>query len=166
MQLLFTAELNQNSCGQNLKTHRNSQGSIKYKISTKIKFAFIAKSPKASSSSRPDWMPGCCWSLAWPFLVFEGGWGSWVGISEHASSPKGTAVTTSILEQMGTHSQQHKRYNSPFYQTKCKTNNSKSLAAGYPTHPTFTTPPFSTCLHILLHTMNRSTMNPMQIAHL
>ena len=55
-------------------------------------------------------------------------------------------VTTSMLEQMGMYSQEHKRYNSPFHGIKCKTKK-KSLASGYLSHSTFTTPPpFSTCL--------------------
>lgn len=56
-------------------------------------------------------------------------------------------VTTSMLEQMGMYSQQHKRYNSLFHQIKCKIIKKKSLASGYLSHSTFTTPPpFSTCL--------------------
>lgn len=53
---------------------------------------------------------------------------------------------SNTLEQMGTHSQQHKGHNSPFHHTKCKIQK-KSLASGYLPHSTFTTPPpFSTCL--------------------
>lgn len=55
-------------------------------------------------------------------------------------------VTKSMLEQMGTYSQEHKRYNSLFHQIKRKITK-KSLASGYLSHSTFPAPPpFSTCL--------------------
>lgn len=73
-------------------------------------------------------------------------------------------ATTSMLEQMGTYSQEHKRCNSLFHQIKCKIKKPKSgswVSLIQLPPPLLLFPP----VLILLHTMNRSTMDPMQMAH-
>lgn len=72
-------------------------------------------------------------------------------------------VTTSMLEQMGMYSQEHKRYNSLFHQIKCTVIKEVWLLGIYliQLSPLLLFPP----VLILLHTMNRSAMNPMQIAY-